>query len=128
MTRDGSSLWVLGDRRRIAVIVGVLGVVCLLGGCRRKPKLKGAVDCIRHAKGIECTVRHTKGKRVGNVCWDVTLHCKNGTKIIGSGCHVINPKKATKMIIPADELENHDKCDKVTKSSVTNVRMVENVD
>jgi hypothetical protein len=72
-------------------------------------------------------VNQTKGKAKGNVCWDVTLNCKNGTEVKGGGCKTVEPGTPGKHLIPADELPNHAKCDKVVKSRIQNVRVLHDV-
>ena len=110
----------------------VVGANCLLvacciglvftGGCRGKKTLRATVKCTYVKTGVRCTASHSKGKRPLSVCWDVTIKCKNGTEIRGGGCQVVKPGSEATKLIPAVELPNHGKCDKPTKTKVSNVR------
>lgn len=121
-------LWVL-----LAVVGLAVGLVVALGrgylpGCSPKAAYRAGVTCAKVPGGIDCDVRHTKGMAAGNVCWDVTLTCENGKKVLGSGCQAVERGGRATAHLLAKDLEDYALCDAQRAIEVSNVRAVEDID
>jgi hypothetical protein len=91
-----------------------------LAGCE---SVSAHVDCVTTAApSVECEVKQTEGKGAMEVCWDLTVTCKNGTKITPPRtCGSVKDGGTTKVTIPADKLANVDKCDAEPKAVLNNL-------
>ena len=71
---------------------------------------------------MECEVKQTEGKSEMEVCWDLTVTCKNGTKIAPPhSCTKVKDGGTVKVTIPADKLPNVASCDGEPKMALTSL-------
>ncbi len=104
---------------RHAIGAAVLGVFLFLGGIAQvvnsgmfsKPP-QAAVNCQTvPGVGIRCSVQHQQGRSSLNVCWDVVITCRNGTRAVGHACQVVNRGATATRVIPVSAVTNAAACD-----------------
>jgi hypothetical protein len=92
----------------------------LLTGCTKPAKAD--VNCNGTAGGMSCVVTETEGDSKLKVCWDIKATCKNGTIVNGKGfCGEVAGGGKTTVEVPNAKLENEDKCDTATNTSLENL-------
>ena len=103
---------------KVALLIGIAVVGC-------KQTVKANVDCKGAGNGISCDVQQTQGDAKVKVCWAVKVNCKNGTVVSGNSCGEVSGGGKTTVVLPAEKLENDDKCDAPQNMSVENVAITE---
>lgn len=93
-------------RLQRALALSALGgwVFLSLAGCNLG-RQEARVECKNDPphKAFQCTVKHTKGKKRLNVCWDVVVNCEAGNKKVGHACQEVDPKGTASRSIPYSE-------------------------
>ncbi len=98
----------------------------LLVGCQRTAKVE--VDCkavgAKLGEGFTCSVQHVSGNANAQACWDIDIGCNNGTKGHANGCGDVDKGGRSTTMVPYTAF-NHtlDKCDQVTQTSITNLKI-----
>ncbi len=93
-----------------------------LGACE---DVKVDVNCVTVAEpAVECEVKQVKGKSEVEACWDFSVTCANGTKVVAARtCQKVKDGATEKVKIPADKLTDVAKCDKADKAALTNLTL-----
>jgi hypothetical protein len=103
--------------------LGSILLLLALGGLPACENVSATVNCVTTAvPSVECEVKETDGKTEVEVCWDFSVTCKNGTKIVPPrSCTKVKDGGAVKYTIPADKLPNVAQCDGEPKAEMTNL-------
>jgi len=108
-------------------IASVLTLVCAVLACKVSvggPKGTAKVNCEGTRGQINCDVKHTGGDHPIAACWDLRFDCANGTVSEAKNlCQDVAPGSTARRVVPIAELSNSDKCDKVVKSQVLNLKL-----
>lgn len=109
---------------RIALIAAglTLGLVLPLSGCNLG-KQEARVECKSQPaqKAFVCVVRHTKGNKKLNVCWDVIVDCEGDNHTQAHACQQVDPKGTATRKIAYTEFKGT--CKKPTGLSVKNLKL-----
>ena len=71
---------------------------------------------------IQCDIAETKGTTAIEVCWDFKVTCKNGAEItVPRSCTTVKDGATVHYTIPAEKIQNADKCDADPKAVVSNM-------
>lgn len=101
-------------------------IVMTLLACAGCEKDYVEVQCQGGGDAVDCTLRHTKGSRTVNACFELAIQCRNGTKPVARACQngLSAGAVATRTLKDAD-FSNADKCDDVISTAVQNVTISE---
>jgi hypothetical protein len=117
------------ERLGHAFLVGAISLFMMTfwwgfwGGVEDHTSVQAYVQCSGNIGGLECAITRTAGNVQSEICWDVTMACRNGARPVGHGCAAVPPGvgSASTHIIPWDLVSNLNRCDQVVESSVANL-------
>lgn len=91
------------------------------------PAAKVTVSC--RAKGMAakegylCTPKHVSGYQDARACWDLTLVCKNGTRLTEHVCAQVTLGDVRESYVPFEYSPGADQCDEIAAASVDDLRV-----
>lgn len=107
---------------RLGALVAAAWMALVAAGCNLG-RQEARVECKNDPsiKGFTCTVKHTKGKKHINVCWDLVINCKGGTSVKANACQDVDPKGTATHKIAYSEFSGT--CPKPTGVAVKHMKL-----